>query len=523
MNAWSVVWHLAKWELVRARWLVLGINASLLLQVGFAAADVWNRSLSLLGYMSFCAAVLLTGLSATADLPVSATAYNRGRPISWWMVPTAKFVAVLTAVCLPSLLLSVGVLLPYAEPPLARLEHLLSVLAMTVLMATIGVTAGALSLPGRRGGALWLTCYLVGFAVDAWLKSTKWQGMPSLLWVAGAAALALALFSYRRRCSQGVSAIGLLAISQLFVVATTKAQLNSSDLPASVVRDSLGISIDSVAIERPHLARIAFTVETNSPIDAVHLPRGFVSPGVVSWFAGLERAGHRSDIVLEVSSDRGRTLTFSDPRNCHAVSLTNGSERGGHGEAGQDLLLDSPDTRGIRRAHAVALVALWDSVLPTGRPISLSGTAYGLHARREAVLPLRVNAASREGTVHWHVQRDSSPAGVGVSLARESLRSPWTGDTAVRGWDSDRHVARFVGANSTANGAANVVPYTSSSASTSIMVLPGFERFQRTYRVCSALASSAATDSVELLHLSPVGQFGFHATATLAVADGARP
>jgi hypothetical protein len=511
MTAWRMVWHLARWEAVRMRWWVLGMTALTLLLVLLALADLWDAPTITVGLLASFAPVTVAVVVAHGDSPLRATSFYRGRPIQWWGVPAAKLVTLLLVIAGPALLLSAVPMLQWNESWVARVGHLKDILVASSVASVTGMILGAVTGSMTRLGVLLVANIMIAQLVGMGLKSTEWNGSQMLVWLSLAAMFALSVDVYRRKWNRRPLIAVVLLLSILSALGTTKASRNTV-VTWSPLADSVQVTIDSVSKEQPHILRVAFTVETKAPIDGIRLSEGFSTVSAPSSLFGLGRIGHASAIRLTGPSAGERLLTVTDPDGRREVSLKSGRGNGGQGRSSGDLFFDASDAQGVRRARAVAIVVLWDTIVPLAYTVSVQGRVIGFRGHSEGILPLDTTVTAGTGMARWRLRRRPSADESGWLLERKALGSAKL-DTLNAPLSEGHYATRFIVNGRRTNSGLTL---TGARSTYNVPIVTGLNRSVETVSVAGWALERANADTVELLRLEALKKFDMYTSVTIS-------
>lgn len=518
MSAWGAVLHQMRWDLLRVRWWILGASAMMVAQLLLSRMSKSDVAAVSIGLVSMVYMVLIGVVSTQSDSAIQPAAFFRGRPMPWWVMPVAKVGALFVAIALPALLIGTASLTEFEETWRERIGHIGAILLGVGLIVFAGFTYGAVTRGIADIGVLVIASYLVNLAATSVLRAIKWPGAPWLSWLVIAATLYLSLDVYRRVWKPRAALLGMIALSLVNVIASTKFIESRTEGRIPPPRDSVRIVIDSVNTERPHIVRVAFTVEAPSTIDGLQFPSSFASVGQRSTLFGIDRLNHASPVLIEGEmSERGK-LTVSDPYRSHYTEFTKRSHGGGRGSGNGDLHFDRVGPGGIRKARAVAIVAMWDSTPLPGAEVRLNGTATAFSARVESRLPLEQDQKSRDGTAHWAIRKeldDGRPAWSFVRTALGVLETKAAPQQSLSG--IGRYSTRLI---EKGQPLSTGVSSSGARSSLGVIVVPGLVRQVESFRFDMWTLDEHPKDTISLLRIEAIKQVGFSARDTIRLARG---
>lgn len=435
MNAWQSVRHLAAWDLRRMRWWVMLAILTALGQafLGYSEQTYWFTILAMYGVdwpLLLFAAVLVQG-----DSPLSATAFHRGKPLPWWMLPLSKGLVLLLAYALPAMIVSIISIVAYGEST-ARLVTLLQRSAWATLVlgvsliATSAATGSIFSLVGLKIASL-----VGALAVAQLFLSLKW--FPWWAWtneLKTAATILVAASLYRRRWSSRSAMSAMLAMSVVDAMGWVNMFDSKPRSEATVISGDATVVLDSVSFEQPHITRVAFHLNTPAGSDGIRFDWAtnvVVAHASAQW-VGLAKPNERSGIRVERDA-QGAEVRAVDPAGDTAVYgarvATSGIQR-----VSTDLVTDPPRDRLLpadtSRTAGVLVLFTRDSVMPATATLAFSGTARILRMLHATRLPLRDAAENTATAVHWRLA-ESKELGGPWTLTRSTLSTGRNPDSTI--------------------------------------------------------------------------------------------
>ncbi|MBY0488410.1 MAG: hypothetical protein K2R93_01100 [Gemmatimonadaceae bacterium] len=527
MNAWRMVWHLAKWDLVRMRWWIVSVSVLLAVQTG-VSMRTWTTDptfwITALGGLLIPLSVIVT---VQGDAPLSPDAFYRGRPIRWWAVPVSKMMVLTLAIGVPSLVLAVGPLSQFQEPMPVRLAHLGGIVVGVGALVFGWLCWGAATTSLVACGAVWLASLLVN-ALASWaLHSSAWWSNPEVPWVASLALTIIVAALYRWKWSPRAAATAMLCVTVLESLVSTKSQLYrpgmSRSARSAIIRDSLPMTIDSVSFEQPHVLRVAFHLSTVGRADGVRLSNLFVRTEGLSTVFNLVGANQVSGARVVPSRHSADSISITDASGAGRVEFRmNGMSSSGSGASTtRDLFFSAPDAAGVRHATGVLVVATVDTALSRVQKLSLSGTVATFSATPEGRLSLRAGAAPSRGPVQWHVEQQLAEGRLEWGLVRTSIGAAPPIDESSEDPLFFGHYATRLWRNGRAN--AEAVSMNGSNSMYSAMILPGLYKRVETLSFTPPPLAARSVDSLEVFRLSAPQRAQVRATFAPATQLGRFP
>ncbi len=516
-SGWGVVWHQIRWDLQRMRGWIVAITGLMITQLALTYRDDVNVLAASLGAVSMLLILLFAIIAVQGDSPLHPAAFYRGRPMSWWVMPSAKILFLLTALAGPALVVGAIVIAQYDDEWRHRATLVFEIISGAGIFAVVGFSFGAVTLNVAEMGVFLVAAYLVNLTASALLRYIEWPGAPWLGWLAIAAGFALALDVYRRMWKPRSAFFAMVLISLIGPLTSNTVKPRTVRAAQRPITDSVHIVIDSVTNERPHIVRVAFTVETTAQIDGIRFPYSAGNVGRHSTWFSLGRLNRPSALRVEGSMAKGGVITISDSLRSHNTTVSEQNSGGGEGFGVSDLHFETADPRGVRRARAVGLVATWDTLIADSTIATVSGFATGFQSSPEGTLPVTPSAQSRTGGVHWLVRTTLDDGKQSWILERSSLGAVSEDSAQSRMLSSlGRYSTRFIEQGRLLSTGLDI-----SGASTSygVLVVPGLIRRVETFGTSVETLGPPSRDTVALQRIHAVGPFRYHAQRSVGAAE----
>lgn len=279
MTAAQELLHQVRWNL-RRTWpwmlgaLVFAVGSALSLVVTDppVANELQPQRLALLPLLAVPYAAVVIASLVQADSPVDSSAFFRGRPVRWWILPLAKPLSLLLTLAVPPVLVALFAHWRWQSPASAALSSIAGMLFVQVgLLLAVWCAAACTRHVASAIGVLvllyvWMNIALIGLmSVPAPLRDMSKR---SIGWGVLIVALLSTIGLYRRPRSSRraqVTIVGLCAVGLPLLAAPRQAR--TFEVPSRAMPSALTWQVDSVERTSDGLLRVAYHIDAADSVD----------------------------------------------------------------------------------------------------------------------------------------------------------------------------------------------------------------------------------------------------------------